>query len=137
MINLIRPAALGAALAATMAISAPAFAQASPVLGSWETTATTPIGELKSTFTFSGAAGSYAVDIKDQPMDGAPAGGDAPEQVISDLKIEGSAFSFKRVIQTPQGAIALTYSGTVNGESLAAKASSDFGDIDIAGTKAR
>src|SRR5689334_16562026 len=123
MTRFARSLALGTLLTAS-AITAPAFAQSSPVLGSWETTATTPIGELKSTFTFSGTAGSYAIDIKDQPMEGGPggeAGAAPPEQVVSDLKIEGSSFSFKRTIQSPQGAIALTYSGTVNGDSLTAK----------------
>ena len=139
MSNSLRSLAAAFALAgAAVIVASPAYAQSSPVLGSWSTTANTPIGELKSTMTFSDGAGGPSVQIEDQPMEGGaggPGAGGTPEQTFSDVKIDGNAFSFKRTIQSPQGEFALSYSGTVDGDSLTATANSDFGAVDITGAR--
>ncbi|HEX7710772.1 MAG TPA: hypothetical protein VF418_07510 [Sphingomonadaceae bacterium] len=127
--------------AGVAAAGTPLFGQGSPVLGAWNTTANTPMGELKSTITFSRTGDAYAVDIKDQPMAAGagapPADATPPPTTLSDVKVDGSTFSFKRTIESPQGTIALDYSGSVDGDALTAKAHSDFGDVDITGTRAQ
>ena len=88
-----------------------------------------------------GGRDAYAVDIKDQPMAAGagapPADATPPPTTLSDVKVDGSTFSFKRTIESPQGTIALDYSGSVDGDALTAKAHSDFGDVDITGTRAQ
>mgnify|MGYP000462919371 CR=1 FL=1 len=133
---------LSAALAAAAFISAPALAADSPVVGTWATVADTQMGKFEATMTVAETDGGYSVDIVDAPMPpppGAPGGPEsAPppmESEISDVVVDGSSFSFKRKLTTPQGPMELTYTGTVDGDALTGEANSDFGAIPITGTR--
>ncbi|AKH42754.1 hypothetical protein FHS61_000528 [Altererythrobacter atlanticus] len=129
-----------AMLAATTAMAAPAMAAESPLVGTWDTIADTQMGKFEATMTIANGGDAYTVDIKDAPM-AAPGGGGPESQMppmeseISDVKVDGSALSFKRTMSTPQGPMELTYSLTVDGDSLSGEANSAFGAVPISGTR--
>jgi hypothetical protein len=129
----IRFAAL--AVAATL-FASPALAQESPVLGTWNTQAVTDFGTFASTMTVLDDEGSYIVLMEDV----APAGGaEAPpamESSISDVVVDGASFTFTRTITSPME-MSLAYRGTVDGDTLTATATSDFGAISVSGTRAQ
>lgn len=132
---MLRKIAFAAALAAASP-AAPAFAADSPAVGAWDIVAETQMGKFESTMTVAEAGGAYTVAIEDKPMTG-PDGQAMPAMAssISDVKIDGNAFSFKRTIDFQGQAIALSYSGTVEGDKLTATANSDFGPTPIIGTR--
>ena len=128
------------ALAGAALISTPAFAADSPVVGNWALVADTQMGQMTSTMSVAQAGDSYSVEIVDVAPEGAPAGGGGPapgdmKSTISDVAINGSEFSFKRQLVTPDFTVDLNYSGTVDGDRLSGKAGSDFGDSPITGTR--
>lgn len=115
-------------------IAAPALA-ASPVVGTWATAVDVQGMKIEATMTFAEADGGHTVEIKDGPMPGAPADAPPMEGTISDVVVDGAKFSFKRALVTPQGAMNLAYSGTVDGDSLTGEVASDFGPIALTGTR--
>ena len=134
MIKTIRFAAL---VAGASLMAAPALAQSSPVVGKWATESVTDFGTFRATMTVAQEGGAYTVNIQDiAPEGGAGAGGGgAMPSVISDVVVDGSKFSFKRKLTTPQGEMNLTYNGTVEGNSLTGEVGSDFGPIKLTGTR--
>jgi len=132
MFKAIRFAALAAG-ASLLAV--PALAADSPLVGSWDTVAKTDFGELKATMTVTEAGDSYAIDIKDVPLEGAPPAPPAPPGAITDIVVDGANFSFKRKLTTPQGDIELAYAGTVAGDALTAEVDSQFGKVPVTGTR--
>ena len=134
MFKTIRFAALvsGASL-----MAAPALAQDSPVLGKWATAVVTDFGTFNAVMTVGHEGGAYTVAIQDiAPEGGAGAGGGgAMPSTISDVVVDGSKFSFKRKLTTPQGEMNLTYTGTVEGNALTADVGSDFGPLKMTGTR--
>lgn len=132
MFKTIRFAALAAGLSL---LAAPAFAQSSPVVGSWATAVDVQGAKIESTMTVAEANGAYTVEIKDGPMPGAPADAPAMESTISDVAVEGSKLTFKRALTTPQGAMNLSYTATADGDKLAGEIVSDFGPIALTGTR--
>jgi hypothetical protein len=133
MIRTIRFAAL---TAAASLLATPALAADSPVVGSWSTVAETEMGNFESTMTVAEADGSYTVEMVDAPMTG-PDGSAAPAMAstISDVQVDGSKFSFKRTIDFQGQGMVLSYSGTVDGNTLTAEANSDFGAVPVKGTR--
>ena len=122
--------AAGASLLAT-----PAFGQSSPLVGAWNTEAVTDFGTFKATLTVSEANGAYTVEMKDVPAEGAPAAPPAAG-AISDVVVNGSDFSFKRKLSTPQGEVNLAYTGKVEGDKLTAEVDTGgFGVIPVTGTR--
>ena len=114
-------------------IAAPALAQSSPVLGTWNTEAVTDFGTFKATMKVAEANGAYTVEITDVPAEGAPPS--APS-TISDVVVDGSNFSFKRKLTTPQGEMNLAYSGNVDGDKLTAEVDTgQFGKLPVTGTR--
>lgn len=120
------------AFAATL-LSTPALAQESPVLGTWNTQAVTDFGTFASTMTVMDDEGSYIVTMEDVPVEGMP----AMEGSISDVVVDGTSFSFKRSLTSPQGPMELAYTGSVEGDSLTATVTSPMGAIPVTGTRAQ
>lgn len=120
------------ALAATL-LSTPALAQESPVLGTWNTQAVTDFGTFAATMTVMDDEGSYIVTMEDVPVEGMP----AMEGSISDVVVDGTSFSFKRSLTSPQGPMELAYAGSVEGDSLTATVTSPMGAIPVTGTRAQ
>jgi hypothetical protein len=125
-----------AALAATTVIAAPAYAQASPVVGTWATESVTDFGTFKADLTIAQSGGAYTVQMVDAPQTG-PDGQPAPAMAstISEVQVNGANFSFKRTIDFQGQAIVLNYTGAVDGNALTATANSDFGAIPVKGTR--
>ena len=121
-----------AVVASAAVMAAPAYAQSSPVLGSWDTEAVTDFGTFKATLTVTEANGAYAIEMKDVPGEGAPP---PAASTISDVTVNGANFSFKRTIDFQGQPIVLNYTGTVDGNALTATANSDFGSIPVKGTR--
>lgn len=127
-----------AALAAGATIfSAPVLAQDSPVVGTWNTEAVTDFGTFAAEMTVSERADGYAIQFVDAPMEGAPADAPSMESTISDIVINGSDFSFKRSLTTPQGPMDLNYTGSVEGDTLTATVGSQMGEMSVTGTRAQ
>jgi hypothetical protein len=129
MFKTIRFAAL---VAGASLMAAPALAQSSPVVGIWNTEAVTDFGTFKATMTVAEANGAHTVNIQDVAQEGAPP---AMPSTISDVVVDGPKFAFKRKLTTPQGEMQLTYTGTVEGNTLTAEVGSDFGPIKMTGTR--
>ncbi len=115
-------------------VAAPAMA-ASPVVGTWATAVDVQGMKIEATLIVAEGADGHTVTIEDGPMPGAPADAPPMESTISDVVVDGANFSFKRALNTPQGAMNLAYSGAVDGDSLTGTVNSDFGPIAITGTR--
>jgi hypothetical protein len=125
---------IGSAILAAALFGAPALAQ-SAALGDWATVIETPQGTFNVGMSISEADGGYAVAFDETPPPGTPADAPPMESTVSDVVVDGNAFSFKRMLTTPQGPIELTYEGMVDGDSLTGTATSSFGAVPIAGTR--
>ena len=128
-----RRLSLFAAAAASLAFAAPAMAEGSPVAGTWVVEAKTDFGNFKSSWTVAEADGAYTLDMADAPMDGFD--GPPPKSTITDVKVDGDTLTFKRELDMGQGAMVLTYSAKVEGNTMTGSANSDFGPIPITGTR--
>jgi hypothetical protein len=125
-----------AVAAAASLLAAPAWAQSSPALGSWDTEAVTDFGTFKATLTIAESGGAYSVQMADVPQtgpDGQPA--PVPASTISDVTVNGASFSFKRTIDFQGQPLVFNYTGSVDGNALTATATSDFGAIPVKGTR--
>jgi hypothetical protein len=136
MRSIIVLAALGAAIA-----GAPALAE-SPLEGTWHTSTASAQGAREATMTVAATAdGGYEITFVPMgpPPGGAGGGGaGAPggfQSTISDVVVDGASFSFKRSLTTPQGAIEITYAGTVEGDTLTGTANSSFGENAFSGAR--
>lgn len=126
--------AFAALVAGASLMSAPAFA-ASPVVGTWETSVQVQDNTMKATMTIAETAGGYSVEIKEGPMPGAPADAPPLQSTISDVKVDGAKFSFKRSLAFGDMPFELAYSGTVDGDSMTAEVTSPMGAIPLTGTR--
>ena len=129
-----RKVSLAFAVGASL-IAAPALAAGSPVVGTWATAVDVQGMKIEAELTVAEADSGYSVAIKDGPMPGAPADAPPMESTISDVVVDGSKLTFKRALNTPQGAMNLTYTLNVDGDALTGEVGSDFGPIAIAGTR--
>lgn len=121
--------ALGVLTFAAAALAAGAALAASPVVGSWTTIAQTPQGEVTATLIISEADGGYEVTFVDPP-------GPAPiESTVSDVVVEDADFTFTRTVVSPQGPVSLSYSGSVTGDAMDAKVTTDFGEFPFTATR--
>lgn len=125
-----------ALIASATVMAAPANAQSSPAVGSWDTESVTDFGTFKATLIIAESGGAYSVQMVDAPQAG-PDGQPAPAMAstISDVAVNGTNFSFKRTIDFQGQPIVLNYTGTVDGNALTATANSDFGAIPVKGTR--
>jgi hypothetical protein len=119
------------ALAWVTMLAAPAFAQSPSIAGSWDLTMTLPIGDRKSTMTITPTGETFTVTFA-LPEGAAPA-----QDTISEVRIDGSTFAFKRLVGIDQGQIELNYAGTVEGDELTGKVKSQFGEFDLRGNRRR
>ena len=95
------------------AFAAPVFGQS--LLGQWTATAVTQFGDVSETLTVVKTADGY--EIKAVPVIPAPEG--SPQAGPgSDIVIDGNKFSYKRTVNTPEGSLVITYTGTVSGDKF-------------------
>ena len=94
------------------AFAGPAFGQS--FVGECTATAVTQGGNVSETITVTKTADGYAIKAKlvDVP-EGTPEAGPG-----TDIVIDGDKFSYKRTINTPDGQLVITYTGTVSGDTF-------------------
>jgi len=113
-------------------LAAPASAQ--EFLGTWSATATTPGGDVFEELTVVEEGDGYAVTGK---LVGASAGG--PEGGPGyEVKLEGDSFTYKRAVKIPDGDLAISYAGTVEGDSFTGTAQIEgFPPVPYKGVRAK
>lgn len=133
---MLKKLAFAALAAAAPLLAVPALAADSPVVGTWATAADVQGQKFESTMTVAEADGGYTIELKDQPMTG-PDGQAMPpmQSTISDVKVDGASFSFKRTLAFGDMPMELAYSGTVEGDTLSAQVTSPMGAIPVTGTR--
>lgn len=119
MTKLIRNISLAAFL---VALAACAADSANPVVGTWDTVASTPLGDQAAVWTIAAdGTGMMLSDQGDQPIEG--------------IVMDGNNFSFGVSIDAGGQSLNLDFAGSVDGDSLTGAFASDFGDFDVAGTR--
>ena len=95
------------------AFAAPAFEQS--FLGEWMATAVTLGGNVSETLTVTKTADGYEIKAKlvGPVPEGTPEAGPG-----TDIVLDGDKFSYKRTLSTPEGALVITYTGTVSGDKF-------------------
>ena len=112
------------ALASVMLVilAACAAGTSNPFAGSWDTVATSPLGDQASVWTiFEDGTGVMSSELGDQAVDG--------------IVVDGNSVSFDLVIDAGGQSLALSFSGVVDGDSLTGAFASDFGDFNVTGTR--
>ena len=109
-------------VALILVLAACAAGNANPFVGTWETVATTPLGDQAATWTI--AADGTGVMSSDQG-----------EQAIDGIMVDGNNVSFQLVIDAGGQSMALDFNGVVAGDSLTGAFGSDFGDFGVTGTR--
>ena len=110
------------AAAMLVILAACAAGNSNPFAGTWDTMATTPLGNQESLWTIAeDGTGMMASDQGDQPIDG--------------IIVDGNNVSFVVDIDAGGQSLSLSFSGVVEGDSLTGAFSSDFGDFDVTGTR--
>ncbi len=105
-----------------LVLAACATGSANPFVGTWDTMATTPVGNQASVWTI--AADGTGVMSSDQG-----------NQTIDGIVVMGNNVSFELVIDAGGQTLALNFSGVVEGDTLTGAFASDFGDFGVTGTR--
>jgi hypothetical protein len=106
-----------AGLVGGLIFGAPALAEGE-FAGAWAVEVNTGQAVRTATWTVTEAeGGGYAVEIS---QDGATSAG-------TDVTFDGTTFTFKRTITSPQGSLDASYTGTIEGDALTAEV--DLGQI--------
>ena len=103
-------------------LAACAGGAANPIVGTWDTVAVTPVGEQAATWTIS-ADGTGVMS------------GEAGDQAIDGIMMDGNSLSFEVAIDAGGQSLNLSFSGTVEGDSLSGEFDSDFGAFSVTGSR--
>lgn len=95
---------------------------ANPIVGTWNTIASTPLGDQEATWTIA-ADGTGVMS------------GDAGDQPVSGIMMDGNNVSFEVSIDAGGQTLNLSFSGVVEGDSLSGEFESDFGAFAVTGTR--
>ena len=95
------------------AVAAPAFGQS--FVGQWTATAETMVGKVSETLTVVKTADGYEIkaELVVPEPEGTPKAGPG-----TDIVSDGNKFSYKRKVNTPDGSLVITYTGTVSGDTF-------------------
>lgn len=113
---------LGGSLIAMVLVLAGCAASAPPAIGVWNIEMNTPLGAMPAVLTISGDGTGVM-------------SGDLGEQNISGIMFDGNAINFTADLEAQGQSISLTFSGTVDGDSLSGEFGSDFGAFGVTGTR--
>jgi hypothetical protein len=103
-------------------LAACAGAPVSPGVGMWDVSINTPVGEQSGVWTIAAdGTGIMGSDLGDQAIEG--------------IILEGNSISFEVDIDAGGQSLSLSFSGTVEGDTLSGDFSSDFGDFSVMGTR--
>jgi len=121
----IRQILVSSLLAFVAFAAGPLFAADSPLLGVWQTESDTPVGKAAATYTFTQADGVLKLAIEETGI----------ESKVSDLKVEGNKFSFKREIAFGGGGLTLMYTGTISGNEFTAVGTAEGVEVKTTGKR--
>ena len=94
----------------------------SPGVGSWDVTIDTPVGSQAGVWTINAdGTGTMGSDLGDQAIEG--------------IALEGNTIAFDVDIDAGGQSLSLSFSGTVNEDSLDGEFSSDFGPVPVSGSR--
>ena len=93
-----------------------------PGVGAWDVNIITPVGAQSGVWTIN-ADGTGVM------------GSDLGDQVIDGIMLEGNSIAFDVDIDAGGQALSLSFSGTVEGDSLDGEFASDFGAFDVTGSR--
>lgn len=93
-----------------------------PIVGTWNTVATTPLGDQAAVWTIA-ADGTGMMS------------GDAGDQAIDGIMMDGNTISFDVTVDAGGQSLDLSFSGSVEGNSLSGEFGSDFGAFAVSGTR--
>ncbi len=113
---------LGGSLIAMVLVLAGCAASVPPAIGVWNIEMNTPLGAMPAVLTISGDGTGVM-------------SGDLGEQNISGIMFDGNAINFTADLEAQGQSISLTFSGTVDGDSLSGEFGSDFGAFGVTGTR--
>ncbi len=110
------------AAAMLVILAACAAGNSNPFAGTWDTMATTPLGDQSSVWTIlDDGTGIMSSDQGEQPVDG--------------IVVDGNNVSFDLDVDAGGQFLTLRFSGVVEGDSLIGAFASDFGDFNVTGTR--
>lgn len=110
------------ATAAMIILAACAAGNSNPFAGTWDTMATTPLGDQASVWTISSdGTGIMSSDQGEQSVDG--------------IVVDGNNVSFDLDVDAGGQFLTLRFSGVISGDSLTGTFASDFGDFGVTGTR--
>ena len=109
-------------MASALVFIAACAAPTPPGVGMWDVTIDTPIGVQPSVWTISAdGTGMMSGEQGDQDLEG--------------IMLEGNTISFDVEIDAGGQSLSLSFSGTVDGDSLSGEFDSDFGAFGVTGTR--
>lgn len=119
MIKIIRNLSIATALVFLAAcVSAPV----SPGVGAWDVNINTPLGDQASVWTIAAdGTGSMA--------------GEQGEQLLEGIMLDGNSISFSVDIDAGGQSLSMSFTGTVDGDSLSGEFDTDFGAFGVTGTR--
>ena len=119
MIKIIRNLSIATALVFLAAcVSAPV----SPGVGAWDVNVNTPLGDQASVWTIAAdGTGSMA--------------GEQGEQLLEGIMLDGNSISFSVDIDAGGQSLSMSFTGTVDGDSLSGEFDTDFGAFGVTGTR--
>lgn len=108
--------------AIVLVLAACAAGNANPFVGTWETVATSPLGDQAATWVIAeDGTGMMSSDQGNQSIDG--------------IVVDGNNVSFELIIDAGGQTLALSFNGMVAGDTLTGAFGSDFGDFAVTGTR--
>ena len=97
-------------------------AATSPGVGVWDVNIDSPVGSQAGVWTINAdGTGTMGSDLGDQDIEG--------------IALEGNTIAFDVDIDAGGQSLSLSFSGTVNGDSLDGEFSSDFGPVPVSGSR--
>ncbi|MEX0964375.1 MAG: hypothetical protein WDZ52_10110 [Pseudohongiellaceae bacterium] len=103
-------------------ITACAAGGGNPFVGTWDTVATSPLGDQAAVWIIAAdGSGVMSTELGDQTVDG--------------ILVNGNSVSFDLVIDGGGQSIALSFSGVVTSDTLTGAFDSDFGEFAVSGAR--
>lgn len=99
-----------------------ASAPSNPAVGMWDVSINTPVGQQSGVWTL--AADGTGVMETDQG-----------DQTLSGIMYDGNSISFSVDIDAGGQALSLSFTGTVEGDTLSGEFGSDFGAFEVSGSR--
>lgn len=110
-------------VAATVILAACASTPANPFVGMWELSINTPVGAMGAT-----------LDVSADMM-GSMSSAELGATEMRGITVTDNAVSFNVVVDAQGQTLALSFAGTIDGNTLTGNFDSDFGAIPVTGTR--